>query len=176
MSKRKLGLVSEHIAADLDHEEMVASTRAEFDSEQVVIAMAFEESKQHLQQQLKNATPAKTQVLEQNLEYEKGLHLDRLAQLGDKIKTFEAKTSATVEQRNKRRKVDTDLNDCLDIAQRGRESSTWHSIQKVRHIQYKIEPVLVTMTLDQHAQYRKVLQELKEKGFKVALYKTDQTN
>lgn len=176
MSKRKLGLVSEHIAAEMDHEEMVASTRAEFDSEQVVIAMAFEESKQQLQRQLKHATPEQTQVLEQNLEYEKGLHLDRLAQLEDKIQTFEAKTSATVDQRSKRRKVDTDLNDCLDIAQQGRESSTWHSIQKVRHIQYKIEPVLVSMTLDQHAQYRKVLQELKEKGFKVALYKTDQTN
>lgn len=173
MSKRKLGLVAEHITAEMDHEEMVASKRAEFDSEQVVIAMAFEESKQQLQQQMKNATPEQTQVLEQNLAYEKGLHLDRMAQLGDKIKTFEAKTSATMDQRNKRRKVDTDLNDCLEIAQQGRDSSTWHSIQKVRHIQYKIEPVLVTMTDDQHAQYRKVLQELKEKGFKVALYKTD---
>lgn len=166
MSKRKVDLMSEHIVEDMDHEERVASKRAEFDSEQVVITMAFEESKQHLQQQLKNAKPEQTQVLEQKLEYEEGLQIDRLAQLEDRINTFEAKTSATIDQRNKRRKVDTDLNDCLDIAKQGMESSTWHSIQKVRHIQYKIEAVQVDMTSAQHVQYQKVMRELKENGFK----------
>ena len=171
MAKRKVEMMSEHSVEEMVHEERVASKRAEFESEQVVITMAFEESKQHLQQQLKNAKPEQTQILEQKMEYEEGLHADRLAQLEGRMKTFEAMASATVDQRNKRRKVDTDLNDCLDIAQQGLKSSTWHSIQKVRHIQYKIEPVKVNMTSKQHAQYRKVLQELKEKGFKVAVYK-----
>ena len=174
MSKRKLELMSEHIAEEMDDEERVASKRAEFKSEQVVITMAFEESKQHLQQQLKNAKPEQSQILEQKMEYEKGLHIDRLAQLEGRMKTFEAMALATIEQRNKRRKVDTDLNDCLDIAQQGLKSSTWHSIQKVRHIQYKIEPVKVNLTSEQHAQYRKVLHELKEKGFKVARYRSEQ--
>ena len=174
MSKRKLELLSEHIAEEMDDEERVASQRAEFESEQVVIAMAYEESKQHLQQQLKQAKPEQTELLEQRLEYEEGLHADRLAQLEGRMKTFEAMASSTVDQRNKRRKVDTDLNDCLDIAQQGLKSSTWHSIQKVRHIQYKIEPVKVNLTSKQQAQYRKVLQELKEKGFKVARYRTEE--
>ena len=173
MSKRKLELLSQHIAKEMNDEERVASQRAEFESEQVVIAMTFEESKQHLQQQLKQAKPEQRQVLEQQLEYEKGLHLDRLAQLEDRIKTFETEIVTTAVQRKKRRTVDSALVDCLDIAEQGLKSSTWHSIQKVRHIQYKIEPVKVDMTSEQRAQYRKVLQELKDKGFKVTQYKTE---
>lgn len=173
MSKRKLELMSKHITEEMDDEERVASQRAEFDSEQVVIAMTYEEFKQQLQQQLKQAKPEQTEVLEQKLEYEEGLHLDRLAQLEVRIKTFEAEIATTAVRRKKRRTVDSALVDCLDIADQGLKSSTWHSIQKVRHIQYKIEPVKVDMTSEQQAKYRTVLQELKDRGFKVARYRTE---
>lgn len=176
MSKRKLEMMSEHIAEEMDDEERVASKRAEFKSEQVVITMAFEESKQHLQQQLKNAKPEQSQILEQKMEYEEALHVDRLAQVECRMKTFEAMALATVVQRKKRRTVDSALVDCLDIAQRGLKGSTWQSIQKVRHIQYKIEPVKVDMTSEQQAKYRTVLQELKDRGFKVAQYRSDHSD
>jgi hypothetical protein len=176
MSKRKLELVSKHITEEMDDEERVASQRAEFDSEQVVIAMTYEEFKQQLQQQLKQAKPEQTEVLEQKLEYEEGLHSDRLAQLEARIKTFEAEIATTAVRRKKRRTVDSALVDCLDIADQGLKGSTWQSIQKVRHIQYKIEPVKVDMTSEQQAKYRTVLQELKDRGFKVSQYRSDHSD
>jgi len=167
MPKRKLEAASQHLAEDLRDDELISLRNSELSSERAAVLLSFEEMTQSLNSQLSQATAERRQILEQKLEYEQTLYNDRMSALEANIAKHNADNQLMNSVKKKRRIIDKELDDCQDIATKGVKNCSWRSIRKVMHIRHKMKTHGSEMTDEQKTQYAKVLQQLKEQGFRV---------
>lgn len=165
MSKRRME--SRYLAEDIRDNDLREVQKSELDSERAAVVMTFEEATQHLQDQLTRATEERKILIEQKMEYEETLYTDRLAVLDTKLNKHKADNLFNSSRKKRRRIIDQDLNECLNIAAEGPKKSSWQSIRKVMHIKHKIELQKSEMSEEQVSKYDAVLAELKKQGFKV---------
>lgn len=168
MPKRKLLTESKDLAEDIQEEKLLSLQASELESERAVIVLTFEEATENLKGRLTRAPAASKLLLEQQLEYEQTLYNDRLAALEARSLKQKADQLLKTTRKKRRRMIDKDLNDCLDIATDGLQESSWQSIRKVMHIKHTIEAHQSKMSEEQLSKYEEVLAQLQEQGFKVA--------
>jgi len=146
----RLKHTGEHSAIDAEHVASLETLRDEFQT----LDPETLEDRQALR-------------LKQKLEFENGLHMDRISALEVRIEADKEKRVVSVEQRTKRRHIDRTLNDCKKVASLKQDGSCYKTIGKNRHLQHVLEGVKDNMTTHQREQYATVMQDLKKNGWKV---------
>jgi hypothetical protein len=149
-----------------------------FEDERAAIGVAFSDIVEKLRY-IKTTDPSRLSKrnrlrFDQKMEYEQGLRDDRLQELGRRIDAYRQAHRERVGQRKKRRveertarELDDKILECQTLAQHNCKDAHWKTIGKNKHIQQALNSKLSTMTEEQKAQYATVLQELKEKGWRV---------
>jgi len=154
-----------------------------FEDERAAIGVAFSDIEEKLRREFKTTNPRRLSGrnrlrFDQKLEYEQGLRDDRLQELERKIDAYRQAHRERMDQRKKRRtlertarELDDKILECQTLAQTHCKDCHWKTIGKNKHIQQALNRKRATMTEEQKAQYAMVLQELKEKGWRVLEYK-----
>lgn len=161
-------------ADDLEH------ALKSFEDERVTIGIAFADVEGRLKREFGSNHLSKRDQLryDQKLEYEQGLRDDRLRELDRKIAAYRQEHQEKIIQRKKRRvgerkarELDDKILECQTLAQKHCKDCDWKTIGKNKHIQQILNSERSTMSEEQKELYETVLQELKEKGWRVIEHK-----
>jgi hypothetical protein len=107
--------------------------------------------------------------LKQKLEFQNGLHTDRLRVMETERSAETNKHHQVFKKRKKSRHIDDVIRKCSDIAETPAKDSCYKMLGKSRHVQHLLKKVSDQMNQEQRDKYDVLMEDLKKNGWKVFL-------
>lgn len=154
----------------LQDEEDDLVTEATFNDSKIAVEFAHEDARLAIKREFKTlniskVATAKKLAFEQKIEYEKGLHTDRMRQINEEFTKKKAELDKRRCEREATQNVDEKIEECCDIAAQECSDATWQEIGKFKCVTKRLETQ--EMSSEQRARYKQVLEELSTKGWKI---------
>jgi hypothetical protein len=156
----------------LQDQDELESIQRNYENERATIETIHASSLETIRKEFKTldpeTLPERDQLrLKQKLEFEEGLHKDRLKALeAEKVENEETQV-VKVTRRRKRRHIDLKLQECESIAEMSVKEIEWRLIGKNRHLQHILKDVKDKMSEEQHQKYETLMKDLKKNGHKI---------
>jgi len=166
---KKQRLDTQELVNCLQDEEEDLVTEATFNDSKVAVDFAYEDAKLAIEREFKTLDPTKVSKMlafEQKMEYEEGLHADRMRKINEE---FTEKKAALLQKRTEREKtqtLDEKIEDCTDLALKTCSEATWQEIGKFRCVTKRLDSCQDEFSDVQRERYVQVLEEMSKKGWK----------
>lgn len=163
---------SQDLIDSLQDQDELESIQRNYENERATIETIHVSSIEAIREEFKTldpeTLPERDQLrLKQKMEFEEGLHKDRLKALeADKLENEET-CCIKVTKRRKRRHIDRKLKECETIAEVPAKEMEWQLIGKNRHLQHILKEVKDTMSKEQQEKYETLMDDLKKNGHKI---------
>jgi len=163
---------SQDLIDSLQDQDELESIQRNYENERATIETIHVSSIEAIREEFKTldpeTLPERDQLrLKQKLEFEEGLHKDRLKALeAEKVENEEACCNK-VAKRRKIRHIDRKLKECETIAEVPAKEMEWQLIGKNRHLQHILKEVKDTMSKEQQEKYETLMDDLKKNGHKI---------
>lgn len=163
---------SQDLIDSLQDQDELESIQRNYENERATIETIHMSSIEAIREEFKTldpeTLPERDQLrLKQKMEFEEGLHKDRLKALEvEKVENEETRC-IKVTKRRKRRHIDRKLKECETIAEVPAKEMEWQLIGKNRHLQHILKEVKDTMSKEQQEKYETLMDDLKKNGHKI---------
>lgn len=168
---KKQRLDTQELVNRLQDEEEDLITESTFSDSKVAVEFAYEDAKLAIKREFKTLDPTKvvyTKKLsfEQKMEYEEGLHADRMRKINDE---FAEKKAAILKKRTERENTQTlneKIDECADLALKPCSEATWQELGKFRCVTTRLDSLHDKFSEVQRERYVQVLEEMSKNGWK----------
>lgn len=168
---KKQRLDTQDLVNRLQDEEEDLVTEATFNDSKVAVEFAYEDAKLAIKREFKTLDPTKVVstkklAFEQKMEYEEGLHTDRMRKINEE---FTEKKAALLKKRSEREKtqtLDEKIEECADLSLKTCSEATWQEIGKFRCVTKRLDSLQDEFSEVQRERYVQVLEEMSKKGWK----------
>jgi hypothetical protein len=163
-------LDTQELVNRLQDEEEDLVNEATFNDSKFAAKFAHEDAKLAMKREYKTLDPSrvvqsKKLAFEQKLEYEKGLHADRLRKINEEFAEKKALHLKKRIERDNKQSLDQKIEECADLALKNCSEATWQEIGKFRCITRRLDAVTDGFSEDQRERYKQVLEDMSRKGW-----------
>lgn len=156
----------------LQDQDEIESIQRNYENERATIETIHVSSMEAIRKEFKTLDPETLPErdklrLKQKIEFEEGLHKDRLKALQEEREKTEVNQSEKVSKRRKTRHIDRKLKECESIAEVPAKEMEWKLIGKNRHLQHILKKVKDNMSTEQQEKYETLMKDLKKNGHKI---------
>jgi len=151
-----------------EEEDLVNETT--FNDSKVAAEFAYEDGMQDIKHKFKTLDPEKIPdaqklAFEQKMEYEKGLHADRMRKINEEFTQTKAEILKKRNEREQTQSVDQKIEECADLGLKSCSEATWQEIGKFRCITRRLDAAKDEFSDEQRERYTQVLEEMCKKGW-----------
>jgi hypothetical protein len=155
----------------LQDEEEDLATESTFNDSKVAADFAYKDAQLAIKREFKTLDPtkvvsAKKLAFEQKMEYEEGLHVDRIRKINDEFTEKKAVILKERAEREKTQTFDEKIEECADLALKKCSEATWQEIGKFRCVTKRLDSCRNEFSDEQRERYVHVLEEMSKKGWK----------
>ena len=105
-------------------------------------------------------------AFEQKMEYEEGLHADRIRKINDEFTEKKAVILKERAERERTQTFDEKIEECADLSLKKCSEATWQEIGKFRCVTKRLDSCRDEFSDEQRERYVHVLEEMSKKGWK----------
>lgn len=168
---KKQRLDTQELVNSLRDEEEDLVTEATFNDSKVAVEFAYEDAKLAIKREFKTLDPtqvvsAKKLAFEQKMEYEEGLHADRMRKINEEFAEKKAKLDQKRTEREKVQSLDQKIEECADLVLKKCSEASWQEIGKFRCITTRLDSSQDEFSDVQRERYVQVLEEMSKNGWK----------
>lgn len=155
----------------LQDEEEDLVTETTFNDSKVAADFAYEDAKLAIKREFNTLDPTKVVsgkklAFEQQMEYEEGLHADRMRKINEEFAEKKAVRLQKRANREKTQTLDEKIEECADLALKTCSEATWQEIGKFRCVTKRLDSCQHEFSELQRERYVQVLEEMSKKGWK----------